>query len=132
MIVRNMIVTIVFVCFLVIGAISPCVAATVFLRNSDRITGEIQKLEGKHLSLKTAYAGVIEIDWSMVEGISSDQVLQFSMQNGMVLTGTVQNAEEGMQLSVAPGAGFCRTISRESPDQSTSKASEIVSAVRLS
>ena len=38
-------------------------------QNSDRISGEIEKLEGKHLSVKTAYAGVIEIDWTMVQGI---------------------------------------------------------------
>ena len=80
-----------------------CSAATVFLQNSDRISGEIEKLEGKHLSVKTAYAGVIEIDWTMVQGIHSDQVLQFSMENGMVLTGTVQDAEQGMQVSGAPG-----------------------------
>ena len=42
-------------------------ADTVLLVNSDRLSGEIQKLEDKRLYLRTAYAGVIEIDWSMVD-----------------------------------------------------------------
>jgi hypothetical protein len=91
------------ICFLAIGVLPPCIAATVFLQNSDHISGEIQKLEGKRLSLKTAHVCVIEIDWTMVQGINSDKVLQFSMQNGMVLTGTVDNTEAGMQVSTAPG-----------------------------
>lgn len=97
-----MITRIVCICLLVSGAVTSCIAATVLLQNFDRVSGEIQKLEGKRLSLKTGYAGLIEIDWTMVQGINSDQVLQFTMQNGMVLTGTVQNAEEGMQVSAAP------------------------------
>src|SRR5689334_5197185 len=66
--VQHMIARIACVCFLVVGASPPCIAATVFLQNSDRLSGEIEKLEGKHLSLKTAYAGMIEIDWTMVQG----------------------------------------------------------------
>lgn len=90
-------------CYVLIGNAVPSLAATVFLRNADRITGEIQKLEGKHLALKTVYAGVIEIEWSEVQGISSDEVLEFSMQNGMVLSGTVQPVAEGIEISSAPG-----------------------------
>lgn len=89
-------------CCVLIAKGLPCVAAIVILRNSDRLTGKIEKLEGKRLVLTTAYAGVIEIDWSMVQGISSDQALQFSMNNGMVLTGTVEVAEQGMQISAVP------------------------------
>lgn len=122
--VQHMIARIACVCVLIIGAVPPCLAATVFLQNSDRLSGEIQKLEGKHLVLKTAYAGVVEIDWSMVQGISSDQVLQFSMQNGMVLTGTVQNGEDGMQVSAAPGtpilAHDVKTISKPIQEQTLS------------
>jgi Protein of unknown function, DUF481 len=102
-IVQDMIARIACVCFLVIVVARQCSAATVFLQNSDRISGEIEKLEGKHLSVKTAYAGVIEIDWTMVQGVNSDQVLQFSMESGMVLTGTVHDTEQGMQVSGAPG-----------------------------
>lgn len=90
-------------CYVLIGSALPSRAATVFLRNADRLTGEIQKLDGKHLALKTSYAGVIEIQWSEVERISSEQVLEISLNNGMVLTGTVDSAEAGMEVSSAPG-----------------------------
>jgi putative salt-induced outer membrane protein YdiY len=77
-------------------------ADTVLLVNSDRLSGEIQKLEGKRLYLKTAYAGVIEIDWSMVQGITSDQTLHFSMRDGRTVTGSVQGLGEGLQVSSLP------------------------------
>jgi putative salt-induced outer membrane protein YdiY len=77
-------------------------ADTVVLANSDRLSGQIQKLQDKRLYLKTTYAGVVEIDWSMVQGISSDQTLQFSMQNGRIVTGSVQSSSEGLQLSSLP------------------------------
>lgn len=92
-----------YLCCGLVAKVLPCVTATVILQNSDRLTGEIEKLESKRLVLATAYAGVIEIDWSMVQSISSDQALQFSMNNGMVLTGTVEVAEQGMQTSAATG-----------------------------
>jgi hypothetical protein len=59
---------------------------------------------------ETAYAGVIEIDWTMVQGISSDQVLQFSMEAGMVLTGTVRTTEQGCRFRPRRKHRFCRTM----------------------
>src|SRR5690242_17743441 len=50
-----------------------------------------------------AYAGIIEIEWSEVQSINSDEVLELSLQNGMVLTGTVHAAEAGMEISSSPG-----------------------------
>ena len=77
-------------------------ADTVLLVNSDRLSGEIQKLEDKRLYLRTAYAGVIEIDWSMVEGITSDQTLHFTLKDGRTITGDVQGSKEGLQVSSQP------------------------------
>lgn len=77
-------------------------ADTVLLVNSDRLSGEIQKLEDKRLHLKTAYAGVIEIDWSMVEGITSDQTFNFTLRDGRTVTGDVQGSKGGLQVSSLP------------------------------
>ena len=77
-------------------------ADTVLLVNSDRLSGEIQKLEDKRLHLKTAYAGVIEIDWSMVEGITSDQTFNFTLRDGRTITGDVQGSKGGLQVSSLP------------------------------
>ena len=85
--------------FLSMGMACILHADTVLLTNFDRLTGQIQKLENKRLYLKTIYAGVVEIDWSMVQGISCDQTLQFSMRDGRSLTGSVQNSAEGLVLS---------------------------------
>ena len=95
--------TLAWFCSALIGSGAPCRGATVSLRNADRLTGEIQKLEGKHLLLKTAYAGIIEIEWSQVQSINSEEVLELSLQNGMVLTGAVHAAEAGMEISSSPG-----------------------------
>ena len=92
-------------CVVLAGIMRASHADTVFLNNADRLSGEIQKLEGKHLHLKTAYAGVIEIDWTMVRGITSEHVLEFSMENGMIFKGAVENVDEGMRLSAGSALG---------------------------
>jgi putative salt-induced outer membrane protein YdiY len=113
--------TLAYFCYVLIGSGVPSRAATVSLRNADRLTGEIQKLEGKHLVLKTAYAGIIEIEWSEVQSINSDEVLELSMQNGMIVTGTVHAAEAGMEISSSPdipiSAHNIKAISKPGPDQ---------------
>jgi len=47
---------------------------------------------------------VIEIEWTEVDRINSDEVLQISMQNRMVLTRAIGAAEAGMEISASPGA----------------------------
>jgi hypothetical protein len=65
----------------------PAVADTIYLKNSDRITGEIGALEDGWLNVKTKYAGAIRVDWKMVERISTERVMTVQSSSGLRLTG---------------------------------------------
>ncbi len=88
-----------------------CHADTVILKNADRLTGEIQKLEGKKLYLKTSYAGVVALDWDMVESVSSDREYRVETQSGWREVGILQPASEG--VAIASG-GLTSTVTKRS------------------
>lgn len=50
-------------------------ADTVWLKNGDRLSGEIRVFDGKRLVLQTAYGGVIAIDWQQVATLESTREL---------------------------------------------------------
>ena len=50
-------------------------ADTVWLKNGDRLSGEIIVFDGSKLMLKTSYGGSIAIDWKQVETLESDKEL---------------------------------------------------------
>ncbi len=45
----------------------------VTLSNGDRLTGEIVKSDGKTLTVKTEFAGTVEIQWSAVKDLRSEK-----------------------------------------------------------
>jgi len=61
----------------------------IVLNNGDRLTGTIVKLDGKTLSMKTAALGDINVDWSAVQQITSDQQLHIEASGGRTLHGLV-------------------------------------------
>lgn len=70
----------------------------VALSNEDRLSGEVQKLERQSLSLKTRYAGILKIDWRMVQRLSSDRWFEVELENGRRLYGSVRAAEQGLLI----------------------------------
>lgn len=48
---------------------------TVWLKNGDRLSGEIRVFDGKKLVLQTNYGGAIAIDWKQVATLESDKEL---------------------------------------------------------
>src|SRR4051812_17587922 len=60
--------------FLVLTTISLS-AEQITLSNGDRLTGTILKSDGTTLTLKTTLAGTVEIQWSGIKELTSDQAL---------------------------------------------------------
>jgi len=54
--------------FWLLGA--PALADEVRLKNGDRITGEIQELQGEHLVVRSDYAGKLSVDLDKVDSVS--------------------------------------------------------------
>ncbi len=82
------------------------IADKVILENGDILTGTVEKvLEGK-LTLKTDYAGSIEIQMGKVKQIITDNPVAVHLTTGEVVTGKVKPAEEGkLEVEASPERG---------------------------
>jgi hypothetical protein len=97
------------VLFLVLIIVGSAAADQVTLTNGDRLTGTIVKSDDKTLTLKTALAGTVEIQWSGIKELTSDQQLAVSTVNAAKpFSGTV-SAKEG-EVVVTQPSGTPTTI----------------------
>ncbi len=67
-------------------------AGQVTMKNGDRFTGTVVKLDGKNLVLKSDYAGPISVPWDAVVSISSSEPLSITLQDGQMLIGQVSTS----------------------------------------
>ena len=79
------------VAFLILGMF--CAGALradqVTLKNGDRISGTIEKFDGKVLVVKSEFAGEVSIQWDAVTLIQSTQTLYLGLKDGQTIAGTV-------------------------------------------
>jgi len=77
----------------------PCVGKvnrhdTVIMKNGDRFTGEVKKLEQGVLYIETSYfSGSVGVDWLQVEKVESTATFQIVLSNGKRLTGAISKAK---------------------------------------
>ena len=55
-------------------------ADQVTLKNGDRLTGKIEKSDGKVLLVKSDFAGDVSVQWGAVESIASTQPLFLTLK----------------------------------------------------
>ena len=72
----------------------------VILKNGDRITGEIKKLERGILEYRTDDAGTIYIDWAKIDYISSIHQFDIELETGVRYFGSLGMPEEEAKLVV--------------------------------
>jgi putative salt-induced outer membrane protein YdiY len=75
-------------------AVSSVYADEVVLNNGDRITGTLVGLADGKLSIETKYAGVVKIDWSEVQALSTDNPVYVTIGDNVVRA-TVVASDEG-------------------------------------
>lgn len=78
----------------------PLAADQVQLVNGDRITGTVTTLADGTLSVDTAYAGTVGIDWSQVTGVSTDATVEVVLADGSRLHGVLTT--DGGELRLSP------------------------------
>ena len=76
-------------------------ADQIVLKNGDRLTGTIEKSDGKSLILKTEFAGEVTVDWSAVQEITSSQKLHVSLNDGKTVSGTVTTTDGNLAVATA-------------------------------
>ncbi len=70
-------------------------ADEIHLKNGDRISGEILSMKDNKLTLHTSYAGELGIKWSEVVSMKTDKEISVILNNGYLIRGRTQDAEEG-------------------------------------
>jgi putative salt-induced outer membrane protein YdiY len=98
----------IFIGFLHFLSVPPCFGKvnrhdTVIMKNGDRLTGEVKKLEQGVLYIETDYfSGSVGVDWLQVERLESTANYQIVLNDGKRLTGTISKVE----AEEAPGKDF--------------------------
>lgn len=88
---------------LTLVAAQPAAADEVKMKNGDRISGTIVKMENGSLIVQTAYAGELRIKWDQVAGLVSDKPIAVQCSDGLI-KGTAQQCPVG-QVVVQSGDG---------------------------
>jgi putative salt-induced outer membrane protein YdiY len=71
------------------------IADEVRLKNGDRLTGQVMRMEAGKLILKTIYAGEISIIWQEVASVKTDGSLKVVLKDETALEGTTESIENG-------------------------------------
>jgi len=66
------------------------------LKNGDVLTGKILKKETEVVLIKTSYAGVINVQWSEVQNINSDEPVHIVLSDGSSLRGELIDTDPGL------------------------------------
>jgi putative salt-induced outer membrane protein YdiY len=82
--------------------INNILADEIRLKNGDKLTGQVVRMETDNLILKTNYAGEITITWQEVAAIKTDSLLKVVLKDETVLHGTPVPAEDG-KMRLDPG-----------------------------
>jgi len=69
--------------------VQPLLADQILLKNGDRFTGAIVKSDQKSLTLKTEFAGTVEIQWDAITDVKSDGTVFVTLTDGQTLAGAV-------------------------------------------
>jgi putative salt-induced outer membrane protein YdiY len=72
----------------------------VTLNNGDRLTGAIQKNDGKNLTIKSELAGRVTIPWDAITSVSAQQLF-VALTDGQTVAGAVTTAPDGSRFEIA-------------------------------
>jgi len=72
---------------------SPVHAAVVVLKNGDRITGRIVKMENKRLEIDIPSAGIIKIKWEDVQSVTTERPMSVRLYGAVDLPGDAEDSK---------------------------------------
>lgn len=72
-----------------------CLADEVRLKNGDKLTGQVIRMEEEKLVLKTSYAGEITIAWKEVSSVMADDPVKVLLKDETALEGNTASIEDG-------------------------------------
>jgi putative salt-induced outer membrane protein YdiY len=113
---------------LVALAVAPLLRAdTVVLKNGDRLSGTVVKLDGGKLTLKTAYADAVVIAWDQVESFTTSTAMVLPTPKGNLSVTGIERATAGIVVTTPSGPSTLDpvtvTVLRSPADQQAYEAS---------
>ncbi len=78
-------------------AVSPAAADEVILKDGSKLVGEVQRLDGGKLKIKTGFAGELEIDAAQVKSIGTADDVNVRLESGDTVIGKLAPAADGGQ-----------------------------------
>ena len=90
-------------CFLSEDTLAREKTDVVWMKNGDRVTGEIKQLEHGMLRLSTDSMGEVRIEWNDIARIESDYEFQFERTDGTRVTGFVRETTEDRDIRLSDG-----------------------------
>src|ERR1700722_2702466 len=78
-------------------------ADTVVLKNGDHLTGTVETSDGKNITLKTDYAGEIQIQWASIAEVKTDNPIYVVMPDKSTVSGLITT--EGTNIIIRPATG---------------------------
>ena len=99
--------------FLIAFTLLPVHADTVTLVNGDHFSGKLLPHEGRKMSFKTEYAGVLKIDWLYVKKLTVDRPAVLQLDNGDAVRVMEIEINEGEIVYLPPEGGGILTVESE-------------------
>lgn len=75
----------------------------IYLKNGDRITGEVKNLERGRMMVKTDNIGTLYVEWEAVDRIVSDKTMEVELTNGRRVLGELTATGDEHTLAVDRG-----------------------------
>lgn len=80
-------------------------ADELIMRDGSRLLGTVVKREGATLSFKTAYAGVINVQWDQIARVTTEKPMEILLSDDTIVPATrLSNEAGGLVVESAPGA----------------------------
>jgi Protein of unknown function, DUF481 len=109
-------------------------ADQISFKNGDRLTGDIVNSDLQRLNLQTSSAGMVSIQWSDIEGVSSTQKLYVRSKSGQVLIGTVSSSDDKLRIATADSGtvsvALADVVSVRSESEETKSQSEEIARLK--
>ena len=95
---KVVLISVIFICTASVNGM----ADEISLKNGDRITGTVVKMENNTLTFKTSYAGEISVTWEEIASIETDLPIDLVLSDDTFTRGMVAPSEKGKLIILAP------------------------------
>lgn len=99
------------------------------MKNGDRLSGSVLRVDGKNLLMKSELAGQVTIPWDAVVSVHSSTPLTVGLKDGQVVVGPVSTVEGKLVIDSGPAGRF--TVPKDAVEFMRSKEEQAAYQVEI-